>query len=250
MSNLGWFECADIRGVPDIWTPSRIPTALWLDAADLNLSTLVGNNVSVWKDKSGNGRDAIQGTDVNRPQANYLTVNGRRVFNFDGADTMLTSDIFTTACDVSIFVVAKRTDTIERGIFAIQNGLNNTNGFFHFIQRSDLTNYGRSLFSSDGNTGNLSIMYPPVQFVNSEFIISGHGKSDTKHFLSWNGNFSEVVSGVRCNFISAKGVIGAFYSTAYNFLGTIAEILVLPVYVSSTTHDRVIGYLAHKWGLS
>jgi hypothetical protein len=50
------------------WTPSRITTRAWYDAADTNTLTLVsGNRVSQWKDKSGNNRHVSQSTSTDRP---------------------------------------------------------------------------------------------------------------------------------------------------------------------------------------
>ena len=51
-----------------IQAPTQIPgCALWLDAADASTVTLSGANVTAWKDKSGNGYDAIQPTTAYQP---------------------------------------------------------------------------------------------------------------------------------------------------------------------------------------
>lgn len=53
--------------VPVPWTPTQIPTALWLDAADASTITLNNLTVSQWNDKSGNARHVSQATAANQP---------------------------------------------------------------------------------------------------------------------------------------------------------------------------------------
>ena len=67
MSNLGWFECADIRSVPELWTPARIDPAFWFDPSDSSLVTLTDSRISQVSDKSGSARHATQSTAGNRP---------------------------------------------------------------------------------------------------------------------------------------------------------------------------------------
>ena len=49
------------------WTPARIKTALWLDAADTSTIVHADGVVSTWKDKSGNGNHATQRNGASRP---------------------------------------------------------------------------------------------------------------------------------------------------------------------------------------
>ena len=50
-----------------LWNPTTIPTELWLDAAEASTVTETSGQVSRWGDRSGNGRDATQGTAANQP---------------------------------------------------------------------------------------------------------------------------------------------------------------------------------------
>lgn len=56
-----------ISAVPFSWTPAKVPTALWLDAADASTITLNNLTVSQWSDKSGNQRHVLQSTAANQP---------------------------------------------------------------------------------------------------------------------------------------------------------------------------------------
>ena len=84
MSNIGWFECAEVRGVPDIWTPARTDAACWLDPSSIDTVTLNTGRVTQVADKSGNGRHATQGVLASMPIAQVGRC-GRQVLYFDGS---------------------------------------------------------------------------------------------------------------------------------------------------------------------
>lgn len=235
-----------------LWTPAEITTALWLDAADATTITLVGSKVSQWADKSGTGRHAVQGTDAARPTYVSAGLNGKSVLSFDGGDYMLTPDIFTAASDVSIFIVHQATanDAGGNGVFALQNGLNSTNGFFHALCRTDVTNKFRSLFTTDSGAGGYVLKYPPSEMALNTWYFSGHGRSATAQFLNWIGSHSESAASGQCAFVNAKGIVGGYYnSSQYLWSGSIAEILVVPAYADATLIDQIGDYFSEKWAL-
>ena len=82
---------------------------LWLDASDSNSLTLDGsNNVEEWADKSGNSRDASQGTAANRPSVASAELNGLDVLRFDGGnDYLQTADWGDQSQPNTVFIVAK-----------------------------------------------------------------------------------------------------------------------------------------------
>ena len=72
-----------------LWTPAKITTTLWLDAADSSTITESGGAVSQWDDKSGNDRHATQGTAGNRPsyQNNSVYFGSNRFLNSIALDS-------------------------------------------------------------------------------------------------------------------------------------------------------------------
>ena len=50
-----------------LWTPDQLTLSAWFDATDASTITTVGNNVSQWNDKSGNGNHAAQFTASRQP---------------------------------------------------------------------------------------------------------------------------------------------------------------------------------------
>ena len=66
------------------WSPTSLPgLKLWLDAADS--STITGNPVTAWSDKSGNN---ITLTSSSGPASGTRNLNGKNVLDFDGTKTM------------------------------------------------------------------------------------------------------------------------------------------------------------------
>jgi len=231
---------------PTKWTPINISTVLWLDAADLStISKDSSNFVSQWNDKSGFNKNALAYSDQ-RPQH----LNNKIVF--DGVnDYMLTEgkNIFNAASDVTIYILHKA-HTINSnggGVLSLQNGLNDKNGFFHTIYRNNVTNSLRGVFSSDGDTANMSILYPNVQLlINTDYII-GHGASSSSQFIRTNGIESYATRVSQCVFNEAKANIGCYYSSSYYFDGEISEIIILNNLAALDIKQKIEGYLAWKW---
>ena len=71
--------------VPDSsWSPTSLPDLkLWLDASDS--STITGNPVTAWADKSGNN---ITLTSSSGPASGTRNLNGKNVLDFDGTKTI------------------------------------------------------------------------------------------------------------------------------------------------------------------
>ena len=73
------------------WTPAALGSslALWLDADDFSTITLNGSTVSLWRDKSGNGRHASQADVANQPTYTANGLNGKPELTFDGLTQFL-----------------------------------------------------------------------------------------------------------------------------------------------------------------
>ncbi len=79
-----------ILGGGGLWTPAEITTGAWFDAADTTPGNIVesGGLVSLWADKSGEGRDATQGTGSEQPTTGAETLGGLNVITGDGTRSM------------------------------------------------------------------------------------------------------------------------------------------------------------------
>jgi len=236
-----------------LWTPydhSVLP-ALDLDAAD-GASTTTIASTGQWSDLSGNDFHAQQATADKRPTVS-AALNGLDVLDFDGGDHMITPTVFEAASDVTIFLVHKAASISATGdaLFALQNGLDSTNGYFRALARSDLSNSFQSLFTTDSGVGGATGQAPSFNYTIDTWRVSCHYRAATVAGLSFNGDDAvEVAATGQCNFADAKGIVGCYFSETYAFNGSLARILVVPGILSAADQQKFYGYLHHRYGLA
>ena len=258
MTTLTLRDLGFVGGLTELWTPARITTALWLDAADASTITTVSGAVSEWRDKSGNGRNASQVTSGVRPTYSATNFNSKACLSFDGFDDFMSiggNTISGTGYHYAM-VIKPGADALTSAngdaVFWLRAAYT-TSGFIHVLYRSDVASKFRTFISSNGNIDNLSIKYLTTDSSASEQIITFGGPNTNLRrngTLQLNGSDTATVA----NNISYSGLsaeIGRYYdqSSVYNGVFSIAEF----VLVASPTDNDILkfeGYLAHKWGLT
>ena len=240
-----------------VWNPSMISTALWLDAADTSTVTTVSGAVSQWNDKSGNGRNATQGTAGSRPAYSSTGFNSRPGVSFDGIDDFMSiggATISGTGYHYAMAIkpeAAAITSVNGDSVFWLRNAYN-TNGFLHILYRSNIPSKFRVFINSNGDAADINIKYLTTDATTSEQILAYGGPSTNLRrngTLQANGSDSTTVA----NTISYSGLaaeIGRYYDNVngHNGAFNIAEF----VLISSPSNNDILkleGYLAHKWGL-
>ena len=207
--------------------------SLWLDAADSNTITLSGSNVSLWKDKSGNRKDA---------SGSVLPTYSSNAVVFDGTSQYLTTNYTASSQDESVFVVSY----LDTASYANSPTMINASG-----------NGGRQLFINttgalqvnvqnltNGPTGGLA---PTFQNALYSYTSSNVGASNTIQ-LWING--SNVNAGTGLGFFSnSTSWIGAWPGGNY-WQGRILEILAFSQSLLPAQREQVEGYLAKKWQIS
>ncbi|MEN9766838.1 MAG: Synechococcus phage [Cyanobacteriota bacterium] len=256
-----------------LWTPAAITTALWLDAADASTVTTVSGNVSQWNDKSGNGRNAAQGTAGSRPAYTSAGQNGLNTISFDGSsDRLSLASGLSLGTAHSIFVVAKNSATITA---ASSSQVILSGGSWV----SPSTTTSELLLGAGNLTGNLANerIYSLVIAASESLSVAnvyGYGKTNAdvsgafvlgSSFTTTGNAFTGRLNG--SNDLATASVGGYFNtSTRYPTIvqhigfrgvndtvfwsGDINEIIITPTYLSSANTERIEGYLAHKWGLA
>ena len=236
------------------WTPAEIETALWLDAADSSTITETGGAVSVWADKSGNGRDVAQNTPRHRPVIGIELVNGLNVLSFgqlhDSGYAYLDGGSAHHSIgtgNLSVFVVA----------------------------RSDKGSTGNVISKADTDTsgGRWALVAEAGGFVTGPNNTQPGGLSDTGLYTSfglgllridgnesqqlWNNGLlsdSAALSWGSYDLTTSKPFwVGSYNNgglTNNSHVGVIAEVLILHSAVDDLTRQKTEGYLAHKWGLT
>ena len=240
-----------------LWTPARIGTALWLDAADASTVILSGSTVSQWGDKSGSGNHATQATASVQPV--YVT-SGAPGLDFDNTDDFLgisspvglgsQGDFFYAA------VFAMRSDArtwrmvrggglvfnaggtgillLQRMISAAQIGCHNTGAADTRI-KVDVSNSFVPTVATIGRTGGVSGNGGNVTVTATNPVSS----YITTAAQSWTSSAASVfqIGGRQQGSDPAIGWLN----------GVIYECIALSRNASTIERQQVEGYLAWKW---
>ena len=240
-TNVGGFLPTNISGC-----------SLWLDGADPNATgTLPANgaSVSTWTDKSGNARNATQGTGGNQPTYNAstrgITFNGSSSFlNMSNAFTMLGSGALMTA-----FVVEKRGaasvnqmfwfsgNTLGSGVYFGYN--NATTVRYTFTIAVDLDT-SVAAFTTPEPTRIWGCGYNTAATAFRDIYLNGTLSIQTNYASGGPASWPGAVIG-RLNLPSIP--LDFFYN------GEIYEMIFYNSYLSTSQRQQVEGYLAWKWGL-
>lgn len=215
-----------------VFSPSSIAgLVLWLDAADASTITVDGsNNVSEWRDKSGNARHAAQSTALNRPS--YTSggqVNGINAPTFNGTSHHLLTPSVTQAQPTTVFVALRPTsNTLYRGVFdgtTARNAIYGLNGTLNIFAGTELV-------------GTTALTLNSAAQLTAVF----NGSSS-----SLRVNRSAQSSGNSgANSLSGNIYIGRSSNTYWE--GQIAEVVAYSAVLSASDRDAVETYLASKWG--
>ncbi len=232
--DLGEFEFSS-----GSWTPSRITTALWLDAADASTITLNGSTVSQWNDKSGNSRNFSQATAGNQPLYSINALNGKNVVNFVSSDALTRAAIpFNDLGNNSLYVVGNRTGSNSFNVTVI-------------ISRA-ATRTRNMLFGNGSSYWGVYNAYSPVGFVGATYKICGIiADQATNAFLYYQDGTSQGSAGT----VNADTVFGDNNCYLGNdqygssLIGNIAEVIFCDEKNTDSDRQKIEGYLAHKWGM-
>jgi hypothetical protein len=233
------------------WTPSRITTDLWFDAADASTITLNGSTVSQWNDKSGNARNISQGTTANQPT--YSSVNSEIVF--DGSNDILSNASVGAADLVSVTLIAVIKMNSGGGTEDVLMGIGETGNVGRirtFYRGPNQTTVGFAGWGADVGTsthswdigGGYHIIsgWNTALGASSNVRLSRDGVTPTVH--STSGSLVASVNGFSVGSLRGS-LVGNYYSAI-----SVKEIVVLYSAVTDTNRQLIEGYLAHKWGLS
>ena len=233
---------------PPLWTPANITTVLWLDAADASTVTTVSGAVSQWNDKSGNTRNASQGTAGYRPAYSATGLNRKGIVSFDGTDDFMLTAAANYAA-INYFIVCKLTARDNSSVFTARTSPNANKGsasdinvglgFGGGVGSSNISNIGAN--ASYAMTNGL-----PVSSLTSfnNFAIGVNCPAD---WFLFDMAITATASGTKTFCLGAD----IFASIGSRHLPCqVAEFIATSAALSATVRQQVQGYLAHKWGLT
>ena len=228
-----------------LWDPSQIISSIWLDASDTSTITHDANLISQWSDKSGNDNHATQSSNGSKPILNASDPDGKVIIDFDGINDSLLAPTLNINQSYSIYLVAKSNKTSsgtphDRDRDYLFDGI----GPGQERTLIALNRSGKVDMYAYNSWANSSINTPTGYFVISAVC------NTSSSSLALNGtNVTGLTIGAS-SFTNGL-TIGANMSSTSDFLdGSIAEFLIIDETSSTSTRQRVEGYLAHKWGIS
>jgi hypothetical protein len=240
------------------WTPTSLPALkLWLDAADS--STITGNPVTGWADKSGNNINLRQ-TGTAGPASGTRNLNGKNVLDFEGNKNLWANpgalDLGTGGPAIQVVTVLI-SDTRNSGGHAYGYSSGNPTGG----QQFSLSMKGDSHdgFAGRHGDGRTEMSDLPVYTLASKGYVVSHGLEAGGTYLDtqlvMNGQAATTYSNLPTNGLmfdaeSPKFSVGSSPSNVNYGDVAIGEILVFSEVLSDQNRILLEGYLAHKWGLA
>jgi hypothetical protein len=237
------------------FSPQSIPgCSLWLDAADSNVMTLSGSNVTAWRDKSGNGYNFTVHPSHTSPTYSSNAINGLNSLFFQGAGSGGTryNILYNTSIPVngpafSIFTVVRRNATAPSstgGNYILTDNANSRLLYITYTSNFLLT----STANSTSGWNDITVNTPGQTLLATS--ISGMVVSGSVLTPYVNGTAQNTKGGTTTSFtgLSIGDVLNANES-GQTWTGFISEILLYNVAVTTPQRQQIEGYLANKWGL-
>ncbi len=212
--------------------PLDIPGCeLWMDSQDRSTLTLSGSNVTAWRDKSGNNRNAVA---VGTPTLG-TTTTGRPTIDFNGSSFFkISSNVagsFTNS-NMTMFVLASQTGTGRNLIHLFGNERIVS---FQLYYNNQVPN-GAIFFTPTNVFLNNNTLCCVTENVGVGCTVYINGVSNVSQTSSNCVQGSEIVIGAH----------GGYYS---EWIGNIQEVVIYNRALSTTDRQNVDGYFAWKWGI-
>jgi hypothetical protein len=222
--------------------------SVWYDASDASTFTYSSSNIiSQWADKSGNSRNATQGTTSQQPTRQTNVINGLPVVRFDGSNDYLEfTNIFQSDTSFTVFWVLRpvAVSTGYKPSFGfLSNAPDSDYGALHYINASA---QGASYpfagglgwsFYDNSNTYTANTAYS-MQFIadGSTWKVFRNGTQEGGTNVGSNPNYAKT-------WIAAQNNPIRF--SQFDF----GEILIYNTALNSTDVAANRSYLSTKWGV-
>jgi hypothetical protein len=220
--------------------PRTIPSCiLWLDAMDNSTITQSSNLVSAWRDKSGRGNNAIQGTSTNQPSINLNTINGLPAIAFNGSSSSMTGNLTGfSGQPYSIFTAGQRRSSaafnylFSSPTVAVNLGWRTTNELYHQIYT--------------GAINTITALTVPAYTTPIPSIIAGTQSTNTRT-LYFNSTTVSATSSLANDNTGATQFSLGFFNVYMNI--DLGEVLVFNRVLSASEVTAITRYLSNKWGV-
>jgi hypothetical protein len=226
----------------------------WWDASD-SATITTDTGVSVWADKSGNGRNATQSTGNNQP-GRTVAINGRLALTFDGTNDSLTF-AGASRTDETMLVVGRQrddaADTANTNRYGTLLGSASTSRGHTFRSQYGSTNFQfDSVFSGFTSGTNRAIRTVTTNRSGeiggdiplNVYTVSRSAASGIAQFI--NNQAIGTATTSESLTLDRIGVGG----TSNYWIGEICEILLYSRAITAAERTRATNYLIRRWGIA
>jgi hypothetical protein len=224
---------------------------LWLDAtkglfdatSGGNPVTADGSSVARWEDQSGNSRNALQATSINRPILKTSVQGGKNGIRFDGSNDFMATSSFAHSVPITLFLVCKRLSNTGSGA-----------DFNRIIEHG--SNNGTTLITR-AVTNRIAYQYATVAPEDSTVDPATNTKvyemfvdSSAPRNVTFRVNNANQTTTVRSETPATPTAfnLAQFGGGGFNANVEIYELCYYNVKISNSDRDNVRNYLNSKWG--
>ncbi len=243
----------EASAISDTFRPAHLAgLTLWLDAG-IGV-TAVSDRVTLWADRSGNGRDA-SAAGGNRPYYRTTDLIGmQRAVYFDGTGTLMAiagvtlADIID-ADEHSVFVVFEATTLAAKDATRYDNaGILAGGGAFWGLAVADNGATEETIgFNWDGNSDSVDVEFAAANTPTYTQFLHGGGLLTAGNYNGKNSYGGAASSGSTTDLTNTPQ-LGASHDGAVFFNGLIGEIIVYDRQLGPLEITQVRNYLRTKWG--
>jgi hypothetical protein len=217
--------------------------SLWLDGKDTSSTSmsLTGNTVNTWKDKSGNGYNYTQSSYSTSlpPLSNIATGTGV----YFGSQQGLYNTTFPFPTSYTIFAIANQTTNSGSYQYILHAPYNADYVIFFGSLNGNFATFAGSSGWNDVNANSPN----SSSATTSVLCCTNNGTTLTPYF-----NTVAMTTKTGTN-VAATGITLGDTDTAHPrqpWLGTVGELIIFNLVLSTTQRQQIEGYLAWKWGLT
>jgi hypothetical protein len=232
----------------------------WWKADEIDSEDIVGGELNVWKDRSGNSRNATAAAAGKRPEIMANWRNGKPALAFRGGEALMRGSLPVPANteDVTVFFVGEKVSTELGCVFELGDNVNSNpnGGLTYFLNDSGLDVAVLSkggTFNRHGIPNNLTNNVKAVYEIG--FIMSD---LNPETYVAMNDTKYQVISSTPGSdgehedvyFVTDDFFIGGRNGDAYFGGFNLAEMIIMPSKPTPVEKMQILNYLNLKYDLN
>jgi hypothetical protein len=252
-SSLVLFDPSDLSSLI-LWLDGADSATLYVDAGVTNV-TDDGDSIQEWHDKSGNGYDATQTTESDKPRYTTFSVNENSVVDFQAGNTdflnLTKPTEWTSSMDLTNFMVVKFDDeTTRQSAIGWYDSSGGDVGGFYLIQDTDLDpDKWRQVTYDSSAPGNVNLDFQDGSLDTNPHIFGSTFDSTTWtiHLDATQADTTTSAGSLDMSFTAGAKIGENSEISSIHINGRVCEIVQYDRALEPFEREMVEGYLAWKW---